>query len=308
MPPIPGVKENLGDFVLTNREVLELPEVPKNFVIIGGGVIGLEMAAYFNTAGSEVTVIEMLDHIAGANDSEICAMLQKDYTKKGVIFKLNSKVMEVKSDAVVYEADGQTLEAKADKVLCSIGRRPVTQGIGLESIGVYVERGAIVTDAHCLTNIPGVYAAGDVNGKSMLAHTAYREAEVAINTILGKRDIMRYFAIPAVIYTSPEVAGVGETEDTAKAKGIAYDCAKLPMIYSGRFVAENEGVDGICKILVEKASRKLIGVHIMGAYASEMIYGAALMLETEMRVNDVKELVFPHPTVCEIIREGIFKL
>lgn len=309
MPPITGLREQYeAGFILTNREILDLQEIPEKLVIIGGGVIGLEMAAYFNTAGSKVTVIEMLDHIAGPTEGEISAMLLKDLTKKGVEFCLSSKVLEIKAGSVVYEAGGKTVEVQADKALCSIGRRPVTQGIGLESIGVYTERGAIKTDSQCRTNIPNVYAAGDVNGFSMLAHTAYREAEVCINTILGKRDIMRYNAIPAVIYTSPEIAGVGETEESAKQKGIDYVCSKVPMIYSGRFVAENEGVDGICKVLADKKSGKILGVHIMGSYASEMIYGAALMIEMEMRVSDVKELVFPHPTVCEIIREAIFKL
>lgn len=181
------------------------------------------------------------------------------------------------------------------------------QGIGLETIGVATDRGAILTDRHMMTNVPNVYAAGDVNGKSMLAHTAYREAEVAVNHMTGKRDYMRYEAIPAVIYTYPEVACVGETEETAKAKGIEYDCQKLPFIYSGRYVAENEGGESLCKILVEKKSRRILGVHLMGSYVSEMIYGAALMIETEMRVDDAKELVFPHPTVCEIIRETLFK-
>lgn len=309
MPPIPGLREQYeAGFVLTNREILDLQEIPEKLAIIGGGVIGLEMAAYFNTAGSKVTVIEMLDHIAGPTDGEISAMLLKDLTKKGVEFCLSSKVLEIKAGSVVYEAAGKTVEIQADKALCSIGRRPVTQGIGLENIGVYTERGAIKTDSQCRTNIPNVYAAGDVNGFSMLAHTAYREAEVCINTILGKRDIMRYNAIPAVIYTSPEIAGVGETEETAKQKGIDYVCGKVPMIYSGRFVAENEGVDGLCKVLADKKSGKILGVHMMGSYASEMIYGAGLMIEMEMRVSDVKELVFPHPTVCEIIREAIFKL
>ncbi|MBS7262795.1 MAG: dihydrolipoyl dehydrogenase [Eubacteriales bacterium] len=310
MPPIKGLRENYATgFVMTNREILDLETPPKKLAIIGGGVIGLEMGVYFNAIGTEVTVIEMLDHIAGPTDGEISRMLQKDLSKKGVIFKLQCKVMEVTADGVVYEtADGKTEKVEADKVLCSIGRRPVSNEIGIENIGVYAERGAIKTDRFMRTNIPNVYAAGDVNGTSMLAHTAYREAEVAVNNILGKRDIMRYNAIPAVIYTSPEIASVGETEETAKAKGIVYDCAKVPMVYSGRFVAENEGVEGICKVLVEKASRKIIGVQLMGSYASEMIYGAALMVETEMRVNDVKELVFPHPTVSEIIREAIFKL
>lgn len=142
----------------------------------------------------------------------------------------------------------------------------------------------------------------------MLAHTAYREAEVCVNNMLGKRDIMCYHAIPAVIYTNPEVASIGETEDSAKEKGIDFEMANLSMRYSGRYVAENEGGDGICKVLVDKKHRHIIGVHIIGNYASEIIYGAAILIETEMVVEDIKEIVFPHPTVSEILREAIFEL
>lgn len=308
VPPIPGVKEGLEKgYVLTNREILDLKEVPASLVIVGGGVIGLEMASYYNSAGSKVTIIEMLDHIAGYTDKEISEILLKNYQKKGVEFKLGAKVTEVKDGAVVYECGGQSFTVAADKVLLSIGRRAATEGLGLEKIGVETERGRIKTDERGKTNVPEVYAAGDVNGTSMLAHTAYREAEVCINNILGKKDIMRYHAIPSVIYTNPEVGGVGETEETAKQKGIEYEVAKLSMMYSGRYVAENEGGDGICKVLIDKKYRKVIGVHMIGNYSSEIIYGAGLMIETEMRVNDIKELVFPHPTVCEIIREAIFE-
>ncbi|HHW47952.1 MAG TPA: dihydrolipoyl dehydrogenase [Clostridiaceae bacterium] len=309
IPPIPGVREGIEKgFVLTNREILDLKTVPASLVIVGGGVIGLEMASYFNSAGSKVTIIEMLDHIAGNTDREISNILMKNYQKKGIEFKLNAKVVEVKEGSVIYESNGEKFSAEADKVLMSIGRRPVVEGIGLENIGVEIEKGHIKVDERGKTNVPEVYAAGDVNGYSMLAHTAYREAEVCVNNMIGKKDIMRYNAIPSVIYTNPEVACVGETEETAKQKGIDYEVANISMRYSGRYVAENEGGDGICKVLVDKRYRKLIGAHMIGNYASEIIYGAGIMIETEMRVEDIKEIVFPHPTVCEIIREAIFEL
>lgn len=308
IPPIPGTKEGFEKgFVLTNREILDLKEVPESLVVIGGGVVGLEMASYFNSAGSKVTVIEMLDHIAGQTDREISSILLKNYQKKGVTFHLSSRVTEIKDDGVVFEADGKQEFVPADKVLMSVGRRPNTIGVGLETIGVELERGAVKVDAYGQTNVPGVYAAGDVNGCSMLAHTAYREAEVCINNMLGKRDIMRYDAIPAVIYTNPEVAGVGETEESCAAKGIDYEVVNLSMRYSGRYVAENEGGDGICKVLINKVYRNVIGVHMIGNPASEIIYGAAMLIESEMRLEDIKELVFPHPTVAEIIREAIFE-
>ena len=310
VPPIPGVKEGLdAGFVLTNREVLSLESIPENMVIIGGGVIGLEMASYFNSVGSKVTVIEMLDKIAGPTDKDISSILLKNYQKKGIEFCLQSKVVEVTKDSVVYEKDGNKISVKADKVLMSIGRRAVSADLGLETIGVELERGAVKVDRYCRTNIPNVYAAGDVNGKSMLAHTAYREAEVAVNNMIGKKDIMRYNAIPSVIYTNPEVGSVGETEESAKTKGIDIEVVNVTMKYSGRYVAETEGgiSDGICKLIMDKKYRNLIGVHMICNYASEIIYGAALMIESEMRIDDLKELVFPHPTVAEIIREGLFQ-
>ncbi len=308
-PPIPGVKEGLeSGFVMTNREILDMTQVPQNLTIIGGGVIGLEMASYFNSIGSKVTVIEMMNKIAGPTDAEISKILLKNYEKKGVEFKLGCKVVGVGTNDVSYEENGEVKKVVADKVLLSIGRRAFTQGLGLDSIGVYCERGAIVTDENMRTNVPGVYAAGDVNGKSMLAHTAYREAEVAINHIIGKKDRMRYTAIPAVIYTDPEVASVGETEESAKAKGMDVKVANVTMKFSGRYVAEVENGDGICKLIVDKKYDRLVGVHLIGSYASEMIYGAALMIETELKIDDIKELVFPHPTVCEVIREALFEL
>jgi len=308
IPPIPGIKEGIErGYVLTNREILELKAVPESLVIIGGGVIGLEMASYFNSAGSKVTVVEMLDRIAGNTDIEISSILMKNYTARGVDFKLNSRVEEIRDGSVVFESNGQKQTENAEKVLVSVGRKPAGEGIGLERIGVELDRGRVRTDERGKTNIPEVYAAGDVNGCSMLAHTAYREAEVCVNNMLGKKDIMRYDAVPSVIYTNPEVACVGETEESARGKGIDYEAVKLSMRYSGRYVAENEGGDGICKLLADKSRRKLIGAHMIGNYASEIIYGAGIMIETELRIEDIKEIVFPHPTVSEVIREGIFE-
>jgi dihydrolipoamide dehydrogenase len=309
VPPIPGLKEGLeAGFVLTNKEVLEITEVPKDFIVIGGGVIGLEMASYFNSAGSNVTVIEMLDKIGGMIDDDLAQILQKSYESKGVKFNLSCKVSEITKDGVVYEENGEVKTIKGDKVLLSIGRRANTADVGLENIGVATERGAILVDEQCKTNIPDVYAAGDVNGKSMLAHTAYREAEVAVNTMLGKKDVMRYAAIPSVIYTNPEIGGVGETESSAKEKGMDVTCKTITMNYSGRYMAENERGDGVCKIVVDNKWNKLVGVHMISNYASEIIVSAGIMIEKEMTIDEIKEIVFPHPTVSEVIREAIFQL
>lgn len=308
VPPIPGVKENLGGFVMTNREVLDLTEIPEKLTVIGGGVIGLEMAAYYATVGSKVTVVEMLDHIAGATDREIGKMLQKEMERKGVTFLLGHKCLSVEPGKVNVESpSGDKLSVAADKVLLSIGRRANIQGIGLETIGVETDRRGILTDNRLATNVPDVYAAGDVNGRYMLAHTAYREAEVAINNLLGKPDFMRYHANPSVIYTQPEISSVGKTEEECKEKGIDYEVKKLSMRYSGRFVAENEGADGICKVLIDKKRRNIIGVHMIGAYSGEIIWGAAEMIEMQMRVTDARQIIFPHPTVSEIIREVLWE-
>lgn len=307
--PVPGLREGLGSgFCLTNREILALTEIPDELVVIGGGVVGLEMASYFNSVGSKVTVIEMLPKIAGAMDGEVSELLLKEYRKRGVDFKLSCRVTAVGSDGVDYDDGGTPGRVSASKVLVSVGRWPLAAGIGLEKLGVYVDRGMIVTDANMRTNIAGVYAAGDVNGKSMLAHTAYREAEVAVNHMLGKRDTMRYSAVPSVIYTDPEAACVGETLESARQKGLEVREIKVPMRMSGRYMAEVDAGGGIAKIVVDTANDRLVGVHLLGSYASEIIYGAALMLETELSPDALKELVFPHPTVGEVIREALFEL
>ena len=307
VPPIPGLKEGLeSGFVMTNREILDRREAPKHLVVMGGGVIGLEMASYFSMIGVPVTIIEMLDKIAGPTEKEVSAQLLKEYKKRGIDFKLGCRITGVTADGVQYEEKGEAKEVKCDAVLCSIGRRAFTQGIGIENLNVYTERGAVVTDEHLQTNIPGVYAVGDINGKIMLAHTAYREAEVAVNHILGKKDYMRYNAIPSVIYTNPEVASVGETQESAEAKGMSVRTVKASMKMSGRYLAEVERGDGFCKLVIDTKKNTLVGCHMIGSYTSEMIFGVALMIEKQMPIDAIKELVFPHPTVGEVIREALF--
>ncbi|MDR1691772.1 MAG: FAD-dependent oxidoreductase [Oscillospiraceae bacterium] len=278
LPPIKGIET-----ALTNREILALTEIPETLNIIGGGVIGLEMASLFNSAGSKVTVYEMLDKIAGPFDREISDMLQKQYEKKGVTFKLNTQVAEITGATLV-----------------SAGRRPNAKGFGLENIGL----DTVTTDERMKTAVPNVYAAGDVNGKSMLAHTANRAAEVALNNTLGKKDAMEYNAIPSVIYTNPEAACIGETLESARSKGIDASETKLPMQYSGRFMAENEGGEGIIKLVWRKD--RLIGAHMLGNPCSEIIPALSPILHREMSLEQIKKLVFPHPTVAEIIKEAVF--
>jgi len=316
VPPIPGIDKasaSASGAVLTNREILDLKEQPKSLVIIGGGVIGMEFASFFNSLGTDVTVIEMLPEILGGLDAEISAMLRDIYAKKGVKFHLSCKVTKVDGNKVTFtdsSAAATEHTVTGDKILMSVGRKAVTTGFGLENLGVVVERGGIKVDDRMRTNIPGVYAAGDVTGFSMLAHTASREGEVVVNNLAGardaKRDIMRYNAIPGVVYTNPEVASAGLTLEAAKAKGIACRELKLPMAYAGRFIAENEGGAGLCKVVVGEKHGEVLGVHMLGNPASEIIHSACLAIEAEMTVRELQEVIFPHPTVSEIIKEAVF--
>lgn len=308
VPPIPGVKEGLeSGFVLTNREILDLNTVPQRLCVIGGGVIGLEFASYFCSLGSQVTVVEMLDHIAGETDQELVDILKKDLEKRGIVFELSARVTALEGNRVRYEQAGEQKQVEADKVLLSIGRRPNTKDLGLESLGVLVEKGAVVTDDRMATNVPEVYAAGDVNGISMLAHTAYREAEVAVNNMLGQKDRVRYEAVPAVLYTNPELSGVGETEASAARKGLKYQTIKLPLRFSGRYQAENEGGNGVMKLLVNPDTQQVLGIHVLSNYSSEFIVTAAAFIELGLTLKEIKRIVFPHPTVSEIIREAVFQ-
>ena len=307
LPPIDGLYDSLANgFALTSREILDLKEVPKKLAVVGGGVIGLEFTSYFNSIGTEVTVLEMMDHIAGPTDREISSLLEKEYAGRGVKFLLGAKVTSIKDGKVAYELNGEAKAVEADKVLVCIGRRASTKDLGLENIGVLTERGAIVTDEYSKTNVPGVWAAGDVNGKIMLAHTAYREGEVAIDNMFGGHQKVNYLSIPSVIYTNPEVASVGETTECVKAKNLKATVKTVTLSYSGRYIAENEGGKGILKLVIDNDHGTILGVHICGSYASEMIYGAAMMVDRKMRAEDVQKFVFPHPTVCEVIREAVF--
>ena len=305
VPPIKGLER---DKIYTNREILDIKELPKSLTVIGGGVIGMEFASYFTSMGTKVTVIEMLPEILGGLDEEISALLRAEFVTKGINIHLTAKVVEIKGNEVFFEKDGKTESIVSDKILVSVGRRAVSQGFGLEKLGVELDRGGIKIDINCRTNIPNVYAAGDVTGFSMLAHTASREGEVAVNHICGEKDQMRYNAIPGIVYTNPEVSGVGLTEQECKKKGIAYKVAKLPMMYAGRFVAENEGKSGLCKVIVGEKYQEILGVHMIGNPSSEMIYGAAMAIEAQLRVKDMKEIVFPHPTVSEILKETMFEI
>ena len=266
IPPIPGLSEVS---YWTSKEALEIKELPETLVVIGGGVIGMEFASFFNSMGVKVYVVEMMPEILGVMDKETSSMLRTEYAKRGVTFYLNAKVIEVKPEGVVIEKDGKASTIKTEKILLSVGRKANITNVGLDKLNIELHRNGVKVDEYLQTSHPGVYACGDITGYSLLAHTAIREAEVAINHILGVEDRMNYNSVPGVVYTNPEVAGVGKTEEELTKQGIPYRVTKLPMAYSGRFVAENEQANGICKLILDEADH-IIGCHMLGNPASEL--------------------------------------
>jgi len=299
IPPIKGLTEI--DY-WTSKEALDSKVLPKSLVIIGGGVIGMEFASFFNSLGVKVSVVEMMSEILGVMDKETSAMLRKEYTKKGVDFYLDTKVIEVTSTQVMVEKEGTTSSLEAEKILLSVGRKASFNNLGLETIPVELLKNGVKVNEFMQTTHPHVYACGDITGYSMLAHTAVRAGEVAINHILGNEDPINYSTIPGVVYTNPELASVGKTEEELLANGTYYQVLKLPMAYSGRFVAENEAGNGLCKLLIDKEEH-IIGAHILGNPASELIVVAGIAIEKGFTTEEFKKIVFPHPTVGEIFHE-----
>ena len=301
IPPISGVNETE---YWTSREALQSKELPASLIIIGGGVIGMEFASFFNSMGTEVQVVEMLDKILGPMDKELSDMLQAEYAKRGVKFYLGHKVTGIHGSEVTVEKNGESFTLHGEKVLLSVGRRPITKGFGLETLALEPFRNGIKVNEYMQTSLPNVYACGDITAFSLLAHTAVSEAEVAIDHILGKSRAMSYKAIPGVVYTNPEIAGVGKTEEELKASGTPYQVKKIPMAFSGRFVAENEMGNGVCKLILAEDGT-LIGAHLLGNPASELIVIAGIAIEKGMKAEEIKSFVFPHPTVGEIIKEAL---
>ncbi|MDD7559721.1 MAG: dihydrolipoyl dehydrogenase [Porphyromonas sp.] len=301
IPPIPGLAES-GYW--TSREALDAKELPESVVVIGGGVIGMEFVSVWTSLGVPVTVVEMMPKILGRMDSELSLLLQKEYEKRGVRFLLSTKVVGASPEGIEVEtAEGERMEVKAAKILLSAGRRVVSRDLGLEELGVEMNRGAVLTNEYMETNVPGLYAAGDVTARSMLAHSAIRMGEVAVHHILGRTDdVMRYDAIPGVIYTHPEFASVGATEDDLKAGGTPYRLRKIQMAFAGRFVVENEGGNGVFKLLTDEKDR-VIGAQMLGNPASEIIFYIGQVITQGLSIGDLRKQVYPHPTVGEIIHE-----
>jgi dihydrolipoamide dehydrogenase len=303
IPPIPGA--NQPTFV-TSKEILQINKNPKSLIVIGGGVIGLEFASLFSSIGTEVHVVEMMDEVIPLMDGEMAKMLRKAMAP--VQFHLKARVESIDGNTIHYIQNGEKKSLTGEKILMSVGRKPNIADMGFEEIGLDFDGKGIRTNEYMETNLPGIYAIGDVTGKSLLAHSASRMGEVAVNHICGHKDHMRYDAIPWVVYTSPEAAGIGLTEKEAKEKGIEVKTAQMQMRANGRFLAENRNAPGLCKVIVDKDTDALIGVHLLGNATSEMIFGAATMIEAELRVKDIKEIVFPHPTVSEIIKDTLWEI
>lgn len=304
VPPIPG--HDLPH-VLTSDGILEIEEAPESLVVIGGGVIGVEFASFFSMIGTKVTVIEMMPEILPMMDGEFAKLMRREL--KSVTFNLGCKVEAVTPEAVVYtDAKGQKQEVPAKMVLMSVGRRPNIKG--LENLKLDISRQGVVVNDHMQTNIGSIYAIGDINGRSQLAHSASRMAEVAVSHICGSRQQrMRYNAIPWAVYGQPEAAGCGLTEQEALKLGLPVKTATTQMRANGRFLAEQgKRAAGLVKVVAHAQTGVILGIHLLGPYSSEMIWGASAVIEAELRVQDVKEVVFPHPSVSELIKDTCFAI
>jgi dihydrolipoamide dehydrogenase len=307
--PIPGIEVD-EKFVVTSTGALELDKVPAKMVVIGGGVIGLEMASVWSRLGSEVTVIEYMDRLCPTMDSDLTKEFKKILEKQGIKFKLSTKVTSAKTEKkavnLVLEpaAGGEQEKMTVDIVLLSVGRRPYTAGLGLENAGIKIdERGRIPTDGHLMTVTKGVYAIGDVVAGAMLAHKAEEEGVAVAETIAGQHGHVNYNAIPGVVYTYPEVASVGKTEDELKKEGVEYNVGKFPFMANSRARANGE-TDGFVKILADKKTDQILGAHIIGACAGELIQEVVLGMEFKAAAEDIARTSHGHPGLSEAVKEA----
>jgi dihydrolipoamide dehydrogenase len=307
--PLPGVAFDEKKIV-SSTGALELAEVPKHLVVVGAGIIGLELGSVWRRLGSEVTVVEFLDRITPGVDDEITKQFQRLLTKQGMKFKLSSKVTKAETtDAgvtlTVEPAKGSAAETlQADVVLVCIGRRPLVEGLGLDKVGVKLtERGRIAVDAHLQTSVPGIYAIGDVIDGPMLAHKASEDGIACVETIAGQKGHVNWDLVPSVIYTQPEVAWVGKTEEQLKEAGVAYKVGKYPFTADPRSRA-NGATEGFVKVLADKATDKVLGVHIIGAEAGTMIAESVMAMEFSASAEDIGRVCHAHPTVNEATKEA----
>ncbi|MHB1415856.1 MAG: dihydrolipoyl dehydrogenase [Chloroflexota bacterium] len=304
-PPIPGL--DLPG-VVTSNEMVSLEKVPENLVIIGGGYIGMEMAAIYQPMGAKITIIEMLPGILPQTDDELARRYHQIARQQGLQINVKSTVKEIRQTAdkkleVLYTSPEGDKSAVGDVVLVATGRVPFTEGIDVEKLGLKMDRRAVAVDDYMQTNVPGVYAIGDVTGKIMLAHVASYQGEVAVENILGRRRRADYRAVPGCIFTIPEIASVGLTEQQAKEQGIEVKVSKVPYAALGRPVTMGETA-GLVKIVCDKATEAIVGVHIMGARATDIIAEAVLAIQMEALAEDLVLTIHAHPTLPEVIHEA----
>jgi dihydrolipoamide dehydrogenase len=306
----PGVKIAFDEKVIVSSTgALELDKVPAKMIVIGGGVIGLELGSVWRRLGSEVLVIEYLDRILPGMDDEVAKQFLRIQQKQGIAFKLSSKVTAVektkKGAKVTFEpvAGGAAETAEADVVLVATGRRPYTDGLGLEGAGVALERGRVVIDGHFATNVPGIYAIGDVVRGPMLAHKAEDEGVAVAEILVGQKPHINYDCIPGVVYTWPEVASIGKTEEELKAAGVAYRAGKFPFTANGRARA-NRATDGFVKVLADAATDRVLGCHIIGAGAGDLIHEVGVLMEFGGSSEDLARTCHAHPTMSEAVKEA----
>ncbi len=296
--------------ILSSTGALSLDAVPKHLVVVGGGYIGLEMGSVWGRLGAEVTVVEFLDRIVPNMDTETGSALHRVLQKQGFTFKLGTKVASAKNGtggvtlALEPANGGDAQELKADAVLVSIGRRPYTEGLGLEKAGVVLDnKGRVIVDKHFATNVPGIYAIGDVIAGPMLAHKASEEGVACAEIIAGQHGQVNYDAIPAVIYTAPEVASVGKTEEELKAAGVSYKTGKFPFTANARARA-NADTEGFVKVLADAATDRVLGVHIIGQDAGTMIAECVVAMEFAASAEDIGRICHAHPTLNEAVKEA----
>ncbi len=304
---IPGFAID-GENVVSSTEALSFPAVPKRLLVIGGGYIGLELGIAWQGLGSEVTVVEVLDHILPGTDDELSSVVARAMKKRKMRVLLSSRALSWRKAegglAVEVETKKGREEIPCDKVLLTVGRRPNTEGIGLDAAGVATGPGGFIgIDRQCRTNVPGIYAIGDVAGQPMLAHKASKEGIVAAEVIAGKASACDWKAVPAVIFTDPEIASVGLTEAEAAKKGIETVAGKFPFGANGRALTLDAG-EGFSKIVAEKATGIVLGVHIVGPEAAELISEGALAVEMCAHLEDVAATIHPHPTLPETMMEA----
>ena len=298
VPPIPGLQESS---FISSREALQLTEVPKSLTVIGGGVLGMEFASLFATFGAKVDLVEMSDEILPTFDPELAGELRHYYASRGITFHIGTKAEKLAGKTLTVSKEGKIETITNDTILLAVGRKPATESLGLDQLAIQMNRSAIVVDQHMQTSHPQVYACGDSIGGSMLAHTGLQEGAVAAMSILGMPAKIDYKTIPAAVYTSPELASVGYQEKELLAEHIPYEVVKAPMAVSGRFVLDNtQDTPGLFKAFVHKETKEILGIHILGNPASELIAIGGMAIAQKMTVDQLRSNVFPHPTASAI--------